>query len=119
MARCEYITYKGKRLLFANYTGLNGKELLTIIQEATRMMLADQSGELLFLGDFSNTHVDDEIMKFLQNEESKRAAKNAKKIAVTGIVGIKKIFYNLYNAVHGGKAHAFDTLDQAKEYLIS
>lgn len=119
MTRCQYITHKGIRLLFADYTGLHGDELLNTIKQATQMMLDHQEGDLLFLGDFSNTYVDDTIMAYLQNDESKRAAKKSKKIAVTGITGLKKLFMNMYNTVTGGGARAFENQTAAKDYLIS
>ena len=41
------------------------------------------------------------------------------KIAVVGITGIKKIFLNVYNQFIGGKTKAFETEEEAKEWLVN
>ena len=118
MAGCEWMTYKGQDILFTDYTGLQGHEIVKMMQTANRIIIeADDS--VLGLADFSGTYATDEIVAYLQSEDSKQAAKNLKKNAVIGVTGIKKMFLNLYNMVTGGGAKPFEDLASAKEYLIS
>jgi hypothetical protein len=118
MAGCEWITYKGRTILFADYTGLRDHEIVKMMQTANRM-IGEADGSVLVLSDFSGTYATDEIVKYLQSEDSKQAAKKLKKNAVVGVTGIKKLFLNMYNMVTGGGAKPFDDLESAQEYLIS
>jgi len=38
--------------------------------------------------------------------------------AVLGVTGIKKVLLNAYNMVAGEKLRAFDSEEEAKEYLV-
>jgi hypothetical protein len=119
MSRCTTIIHEGKEILHFNYVGLRGEELLNTIKTATRIMLEASGSELLVLADFTDTYVDNEIMGYLQGEESKRASQNAKKIAAVGITGLKKLFMNMYNIATRANARAFNTVEAAKRYLVS
>ena len=82
-------------------------------------MLDAKPDELLVLANFTNTYVNDEIIRYLTSSESKAASKNAKKIAAVGIIGIKKLYFNMYNAISRTPAKACDTIEAAKDYLVS
>ncbi len=118
MAGCEWITYKGHKLLFVDYTGLRGNEIVAMLHTANTTIL-EAEGRVLAFADFTGTYATDEIVAYLQSQETKQAAKKLTKNAVVGITGIKKLFLNLYNTVTGGGAKPFDDLESAKEYLIS
>jgi hypothetical protein len=119
MERCTTLTYRGKEILLFDYKGLHGQELLATIQTATQIMLKGEPGELLILADFSDTYLDDRVIGYLTNSESRAASRNARKIAVVGVTGLKKIFFNMYNAVTLTKAKACDSVEAAKEYLMA
>lgn len=118
MAGCEWITYKGHKILFADYTGLRDHDIVKMMQTANKM-IGEADGSVLALADFSGTYATEEIVQYLRSEDSKQAAKKLKKNAVVGVTGIKKIFLNMYNMVTGGGAKPFDDLESAKVYLIS
>lgn len=116
---CEYGIYRGQRILFCNHAGLRGAALLENVTFAAQMTLADHSGHLLLLTDFSNASVNDAVMEFFQSDRSKQAAQKPKKQAVVGITGMKKLFLHIYHTATGGKARPYDDLEAAKQYLIS
>ena len=101
-----------------DYEGLRGNELLTTVKTATQLMLDANPDELLVLANFTNTYINDEIISYLTSSESKAASRNAKKIAAIGITGIKKLFFNMYNAISRTQAKAFNTIESAKDYLV-
>jgi hypothetical protein len=118
MAGSEWITYKGHDILFTDYKGLRGHEIVEMLHTAN-MIILEAKGSVLGLADFTGTYATDEIVAYLQCEETKQAARNLRKNAVVGVTGIKRLFLNLYNKVTGGGAKSFDDLESAKEYLIS
>ncbi len=119
MERCTILTYHGNAIQLFNYEGLHGTELLETVRAATQIMLNGAPNELLVLADFSNTYLDEQVIGYLTSSESRSASKNAKKIAVVGVTGLKKIFFNMYNAVTFTQAKACDSIESAKDYLIS
>ena len=118
MAGSEWITYKGHTILFTDYKGLRGNEIVELLHTANVIIL-EAEDSVLGLADFTGTYATDEIVAYLQCEETKQAAKKLRKNAVVGVTGIKRLFLNLYNKVTGGGAKPFDDLESAKEYLIS
>ena len=119
MGECKFITYAGQEILFADHVGLRGEALLHSLRRATQKALETPQSDLLLLADYTGTYVNDEIMAYLSGEESKQAAKKARKIAVVGVTGIKKIFLNTYNLMTGSGTRAFNDLESAKQYLVS
>jgi hypothetical protein len=119
MGECKFITYAGREILFADHVGLRGEALLQSLQQATQKAIEAPQNDLLLLADYTDTYVNDEIMAYLTGEESKQVAKKARKIAVVGVTGIKKIFLNTYNLVTGSGTRAFNDLESAKQYLVS
>lgn len=119
MERCTTCLYQGKEIQMFDYSGLRDAELLNTVQAATQIMLNGAPGELLVLADFRKTYINDEVIGYLTGAESRAASKNARKIAVLGVTGLKKLFFNAYNAATFATAKAFDTLDEAKAYLVA
>jgi hypothetical protein len=113
------ITHKGQEILYFDYKGLRGKEVLEQLQANTRVILDSPETDFLTLSDFRNVYADEESMAYLQSEEVKAAARKTKKKAVLGITGLKKMFLNLYNTFTGIGTRAFDDEETAKEYLVS
>lgn len=119
MDRCTTVTYQGQDIQIFNYEGLRGTELLETVRAATQIMLNGAPDTLLVLANFTNTYIDDQVIGYLTNAESRAASKNTKKIAVVGVTGLKKLFFNTYNAVTFTQAKAFDTVEEAKDYLAA
>lgn len=119
MNRAEQMSYKGQRILYFDYRGLRGEELLAQLKANTKTVLETPGNEILTLSDFTGTYATDEFMAYAQSDESKAAAKKTKRKAFLGVTGVKKIFLNVYNTVTGVKARAVDDIEAAKDYLVS
>ncbi len=119
MAGYSIITHKGREILYFDQRGLSGKELLENIKNCDQFIKNYNGAEALTLANFMDTYADEEVMNYLKSEESLEINKKVKKAAVVGITGIKKILLNAYNTFTGGKYKAFDSEEDAEEYLIS
>ena len=118
--RCKFITYKGKEIFLGTYTGLRKSEILEQFKQANKLVDSCGKSGMLLLSDFTDCVPDQESVDYLKNEESKRIAKKFRKTAVVGrITGVKKIFLNGYNTITGANAKIFNTLDEAKEWLVA
>ena len=72
MERVRWVTHKGKRILYLDYTGLRAPEpadkkiVLGIIAEATEIARRS-TGKIRFLSDVTDTVSDKEVVKALQD----------------------------------------------------
>jgi hypothetical protein len=119
MERIQQINYKNKKLLYGNHSGLRGKELVENVSNLSKKVLLSDESEILVLSNFSDTYANEELSEYLRSQEVKMTGQKMTKIAVVGITGIKKIFLNVYNQFIGGKTKAFETEDEAKEWLVA
>jgi hypothetical protein len=91
MGNCTFIKYKNKEIIYLDHRGLKGPEL---------------------------TIAGDEVWKYLKTNEITEGMKRYKKFSVLGVSGMKKIMLNTYNAITGNKTKAFDSEEEAKEWLV-
>jgi hypothetical protein len=111
----QWITHKGKRILFVNGAGLSEAECLIAFEEMKQTILKEGIG-VLVLVDVSHM----QMTKALVNK-AKEAAAAAKAVgikdkpnAVVGLTGLQKAVAQLF----GREIHFADTVDQAKEWLV-
>lgn len=118
MGRVQFITYGGKEVLFLNFAGCKTEEILSIIEEGKQVIRSRPAGSVLTLTDVTGTRFDDSV----SDQMKEFAAHNkpyVKAAAVIGITGIKKIIFDAVTIFSKRKLQTFETLDLAKEWLIS
>jgi hypothetical protein len=111
----QWITHKGKRILFVNGAGLSEAECLIAFEEMKQAILKEGTG-VLVLVDVSHM----QMTKALVNK-AKEAAAAAKAVgikdkpnAVVGLTGLQKAVAQLF----GREIHFANTVDEAKEWLV-
>ena len=121
MPGVEKIIHKGKEILYINYQGCKSEEeMIQVITRAVEIII-EENKPYLQLTDLTNAYATRGYMK-----EAKRIAKNAPKIAIKrAIVGIdspaRTILLKAYNLAIGSQnvIKPFNTLEEAKDYLVS
>lgn len=115
----SFITYKGKEILYIDLreskTEQRSKELLA----ETVRVYEESKGNLIALTNVEGAFMNPEII-----EETKKYAKTlftikARKRAMVGVKGLKKLIFNSYAKISGNNIRLFDTEEEAKEYLVS
>jgi hypothetical protein len=111
----QWITHKGKRILFVNGAGLPEAECLIAFEEMKHAILKEGTGVLVLV---DVTHL--KMTKALV-DKAKEATTATKAIgikdkpnAVVGLTGVQKAVAQLF----GREIHFADTVDQAKEWLV-
>lgn len=114
----SYIQHKGKKIMYVDYTHCkNPKELMDVLDEVRREY--ERTTEtFIALADFRGTFGNSEFMKKANQLAKDHLDKRTLKTAVLGVTGIKKILLNGYNALINNKLVAFDTKEEALEYLV-
>ena len=114
----QIIEHKGKEIIFVDHKGLQGSEMIDCFKEASREILA-RKGSALSLADFSGANLTKDFIEYLKTEEVKEITGGVKKEAIIGVSGIKKMVYNIYSALSGSTARVFNTIEEAKDYLVT
>jgi hypothetical protein len=111
----QFITYKGKRILFVNSAGLPEAECLMAFEEMKQAILKEGTG-VLVLVDVS--HIDMTTAVVNKAKEATVVTKEAgikdKPVALVGLTGLQKAVAQLF----GRGVHFVDTVEQAKEWLV-
>ncbi|GEM_PF-5701225 len=125
MERVRWEEHKGKKILVLDYSGLKAgkvdekQQLLDVIRQAYDVV-GQQNEKIRFLSYVANSSADNDIMARLK-EFAAFCNSNGKvdKECVVGISPLQKIFVNTINMFSKAKLVIFDTVDQAKEWLVS
>lgn len=113
----EWIEYKGKKILYVDYSACKTKEEMLAQLEIMADVFDKSGGNVLSLTNFTGNYGSKEFM-----ERAKELAdvfrRNRKKSAVLGIVGAKKVLLQAYTLLTRDNMMPFDSREKALEYLI-
>jgi hypothetical protein len=114
----EWISHQGKKILYIKYSKLTAEEAHNQILEATKALVATKQKDNLTLSDLREFYVDKDFIE-LSKEQGKISKGFTKKAAVLGIEGIKKLILKTVNTVSENPREPFESMDDAKNWLVS
>ncbi len=117
----RWIEYKGHRILFSDYRDLKFEELTNAIQQCEKDFaeLGKAGGsEFLLLTDLTGAYLDKEAIEAFVRL-GRTVDPFAKASAVAGMSGLRKRMIRMHNRIFSVQRTAFDSLDEAKEWLIN
>jgi hypothetical protein len=118
--RMKYIKYKGKTILYVDYSNMTGEQtneaMALLDDEAKEMRTWTQRG--LVLSDFRNSKANTEFIAYGKKLGKEVFAEKVQKSAAIGITGVQNILLQAYNAFTKDKIVPFATEEEAKEWLI-
>lgn len=119
MERTRFIEHGGKNILFMDFSGVNEKpDALRIIEEARQFVAAQPKKQhLLTLVDVNGSRFDGEIIDALKalarhNQPWVLAG------AVAGMSALQRVVYRIINSFSGRRLAAFDSAQEAKDWLV-
>ena len=116
--KVEWIEYKGKKILYTEYSGAKtDKELIDTLHKQVDI-LTKITGKTLSLVNIANTNAGPDYMAELKKYGKDIKKQKIEKTATLGITGIKKVLFTAYIAFTGEVNKAFDSEAEAKEWLI-
>ncbi len=117
--RVRFIDHKGKQIVYLDFSDMQGDEIVQTVRKFEQLVLENKNNNnLVSLTNFTNARTFGDGL-----EEIKRVAKEVRpyldKRAVVGITGVKAILYKMVNLfASGAPTKIFDTLEEAKDYLV-
>jgi hypothetical protein len=111
----QWITHKGKRMLFVNGAGLSEAECLIAFEEMKQALLKEGTG-VLVLVDVSHLGMTRALVNKAKEatEATKAIGIKDKPNAVVGLTGVQKAVAQLF----GREIHFADSVEEAKEWLV-
>ena len=111
----QFITHKGKRILFMNAAGLAESECLAAFDEMEETLLKDKSG-ILVLIDVTGLELKKSLIDRAKavTDSTKAAGYHDKASAVVGLTGLQKSVAQLF----ARGTHWADSMEEAKDWLV-
>lgn len=116
MTHYSIIKHQGKEILYVDYRNLSTEEILQVMDDATAFALKENR-PLLRLSNMIDVFAVPAVVERAKLSGKKTSHLTIKRAAV-GIVGAKKLLFNAFNRFTGGNARAFDSVEDAKEWLV-
>src|ERR1041384_3344296 len=120
MERVRFIEHKSRRILLFDFSNIwsvgEGAKVIDGAREYVAKL--PQKGDLLTLVDVRESAFDDRVV----NKLKELGAHNRPWVmagAVVGMSTMQKIMFRMINALNGRKLAAFDTREQAQEWLVA
>jgi hypothetical protein len=117
----KIISHKEQDIIYLDYRGLKKpeefQEKVGETIKRTKYYLENNIKDILVLTDLNDSYIYGNATKFLK-ESTKMARPFVKKSAVIGISGAKRILLNMVNLFSGYETKAFQTIEEAKDWLV-
>jgi hypothetical protein len=124
----KIINYKNKTIIYIDYTvkpgggpdtiGSSKEKTIQLLRSATDEYKKCPEGSVLALCKFEGVRFDMDVLKVFK-EEGAKTKPYEKKVAVIGIKGLLKAGYNFVVGLTSNTFKAFDSEDEAKEWLVA
>ncbi len=111
--------YKGKKVFIARYDHLSSDGVKTEIEEVKEYMATISEGSARVLVDTTGTLISPEVLNQFKQISSQASQKISTKTAILGMSGPRKTFLDIVSKFSKNKTIAFDTKDEAMEWLVS
>jgi hypothetical protein len=120
MERVRFIEHRDRRILLFDFSNIwsviEGAKVIDAAREFVARL--PQKGDLLTLVDVKESAFDERVV----NKLKELGAHNRPWVlagAVVGMSALQKIMFRLINSFNGRKLAAFDTREQAQEWLVA
>ena len=115
--RVQWITHKGKRILFSDYSGLAGDEYIAALEATEREIIQHPAGStLLTLVDLTDSTVSSAAVKRGQELEVARKQRGVRTfVATVGLVGMKAVLIQFVRK----DVHAVASVEEGKDWLAA
>lgn len=114
----ELIKHKGKIVIFCDYTHCKNNEESIKMLHTCSAYFQEISEPLLVISDITNVLGSKEFMNEAKKLKHEVFDKRIKKGALLGVTGMKKVLLKSYNIFSKHKREAFDTKEEALDYLV-
>lgn len=113
----SYIYYKGKKILYADFTNQVGDQGISTLDDEAKAM-EDWTEKGLILNNFHNAKASPAFMAHAKKLGKEVFVRTVYKSAAIGLTGLQMVLLQAYNSFTKDKIIPFNTEEEAKEWLI-
>ena len=117
MKRVQVIDYKGKEIIYLDFSNCNVSEVFLVIQMAKTIIRVQPHNSVLTLTNVTGTKYNREVIQAMK-EFANRNKPFVKAGAVIGIDGLKRVVYDAITRFSERNLPAFDDIEKAKDWLV-
>lgn len=114
----SFIQHKGKTILYVDYSTCKTVEETILLLERVRIEYINTVGKYLLLNNFTNAIASNDFMDLARKYGREVLDSRTERCAALGITGLKKVFLSTYNITVKNKMIAFDTRQEALDFLV-
>lgn len=117
--RSHWITHKGQKILYCDYTNYPESEfekLKAELEEVEAVITLEPKDSVLGLTDIRGSVATSEVIVLFKGAVS-RTGPHIRMQAVVGVSGVKKVLFDVVVRLSGQNARTFDKVESAKEWL--
>jgi len=119
MNRVQIIHYKGKRIVFLDFSNVQTiEEIIVIANQAKQYIHAQPLSSVYSLTTIEGMHFNNAIRDVF-TELAKSNKPYVKSGSIVGVTGMKQILFNGIMKLTGRDIKAFNSIDLAREWLAS
>jgi len=118
MGRVQMVPHKGKQVVYLDLSGLKAGDLHPVVEEAKRLIAGQPKESALILTNVTDVEISKDTSALMKDFTTHNKP-YVKASAVIGVEGLKKIIYNAVQAVSGRHISSFETMEQAKDWLVA
>ena len=118
--RVNIIQHLNKDIIYADYSGLTGKEFEKVIDQyysTVKNLIAQGKSDLLIILNVKGVSLNMELWKKSQRIR-KDLAPYVKGLAVIGVTGLKKYFMDVTDRMTKLNQKVFNSFEEAKRWLV-
>ena len=117
-SRVRFIEHEGKRILLHDFTNiLEPREALPLVEQSKAIVAQQPAHSLLTVTCVSGSRFDRDIIEALKSlvVHNKPYVRHG---AIVGLSGLQRVIYVTLTQLTGRRLPTFDTLDEAKAWLV-
>ncbi|MCK5241628.1 hypothetical protein KAR34_04180 [bacterium] len=113
----KWVEYNGKKIMENDLSGLLPEKFINKMNKFENYITSQNDRQLLLLFDITNAHASPASILALK-KNTVVTSPYIKKVAVVGVEGIQKILFKAVQKVAATCLEAFDSLEEAKKWLV-
>ena len=116
--RFSKINFNGHEIWVTDFSDLKAEDIVKLANEAANRIKNSGRDDLLVLDIVERVSIDNKVAPALKNF-TKEAGPHMKKYAAVGVRGFARVIASSINFLGLINLQVFDTIQEAKEYLVS
>lgn len=115
--RISFITHQGKSIMVIDFSGLEPKEFLLMLEVVQRTVARHAPGSLLTLADLTGAHVDRDVVTRMK-EVLVRDRPFVKRSAWVGVDSLPKVYFENMKSFSQRDFAPFKSREEAMDWLV-